>query len=211
MAAAALSGFSGLVLEPSGYQSPESALRAALRSELGAEPIVSRDGELWFFDLRGYAAALRRRLGASASGEIRAATLDPIRVGCSKGGLTLTGGSAAQPVTATLSAELPALEPAYGTLSTRLDEGPAEPLEQAGGTAVLSRPVLLKGGSSTVRFLATGPVPARGVIDVTAATLTARAYQPLISSAPARILAGYPSPPCQVHPGPSPQPPALLP
>jgi phosphoglycerol transferase len=211
VAAAALSGFKGLVLEPSGYQSPEGALRAALRSQLGSEPVVSRDGQLWFFDLRGYAAGLRRRLGASASGEIRAATLDPLRVGCSKGGLTLTGGSAAQPVTATLSAELSTPEPGYGRLSTRLDEGPVEALGQVGPTGVLSRPVLLKGGSSTVRFLATGPVPAKGVIDVTAATLTARAYQPLISSAPARILAGYPSPPCQVHPGPSPQPPAQVP
>ncbi len=206
VAAAALSGFSGLVLEPSGYQTPEPVLRAALIAQLGSEPLVSRDGQLWFFDLRPYAQGLRPRLGLAAQGAIRSATLDPLRVRCSKAGLTLTGGSATRPLTATLSADVSGLEPAYGTVSARLGDGPAEPLLRAPNTAVLSRPITLRGGSSTVRFLATGPVPAKGFIDVTAATLTASAYQPLISNAPARILAGYPSPPCQVHPGPSPQP-----
>ncbi len=194
------------MIEPSGYQTAPGLLRARLREQLGSEPLVSRNGELWFFDLRPYAGRLRLRLGNGVLRQVRAATLDPLRVGCSQTGLTLSGGSAAEPVSATLTAELAGLEPGFGTVSAQVGDGVAEPVTQAAGTGTLSRQVRLAGGTGTVKFLATGPVPRGGFIDVTAATLTAQAYEPLTSSGRPTILAGFPSPTCQVHPVPSPQP-----
>lgn len=204
--AASLSGFEGLVIEPSGYEVPPAALRSALLAQLGEQPLVSRDGQLWFFDLRPYAARLRRTLGERGRREVRAATLDPLRVKCSSKGLTLSGGSASQPITATLTVSLSGLEPAFGGLTVRFPDGVVERVARTAGSAVIDHRLRLTGGSSTVQFLARMPVPAADSVQVQAATLTAQAYEPLMSSPASPIEAGYPPPTCQVHPGPSPQP-----
>jgi len=206
VAGASLSGFSGLVIEPQGYNVPAAALRDALRAQLGQEPLVSHDGELWFYDLRPYAARLARTLGERRRAEVRDATLHPLRVKCSSAGLTITGGAAAQPITATLTATLSGLEPAFGAISARYPDGTVERVSAAGEGAALRHQLRMAGGASTVQFLATMPVPAKGFIQVQAATLTAQAYPPLMPSPASTIMAGYPAPTCQVHPGLSPQP-----
>jgi phosphoglycerol transferase len=206
IAAASLSGFQGLVIEPSGYQVSPAALLSALRTQLGQEPLVSRDGQLWFFDLRPYAARLGRMLGARGSQEVRSATLHPLRVKCSSAGLTLSGGSPSQPITATLTANLSGLEPAFGTLIARFPDGAEQRIATVVPSAAIDHTLRLSGGSSTVKFLARMPLGAADSIQVQAATLTAQAYKPLTSSPASPIEAGYPPPTCQVHPGPSPQP-----
>jgi hypothetical protein len=205
VAAASLSGFQGLVIEPSGYALAPAALLSTLRAQLGEQPLVSRDGQLWFFDLRSYAARLGRSLGARGRQEVRQATLDPLHVRCSSAGLTLSGGSASQPITATLTASLSGLQAAYGALLVRFPDGAEQRLPTASGNAAIDHELRLTGGSSTVQFLARTPGPAADSIQVQAATLTAQAYKPLASSPASPIEAGYPSPTCQVHPGPSPQ------
>jgi phosphoglycerol transferase len=205
VAAASLSGFQGLVIEPSGYALAPAALLSALRAQLGEQPLVSRDGQLWFFDLRSYAARLGRSLGARGRQEVRQATLDPLRVKCSSAGLTLSGGSTSQPITATLTASLSGLQPAFGALLVRFPDGAEQRLATAVGSTTIDHELRLTGGSSTVQFLARTPGPAADSIQVQAATLTAQAYRPLASSPASPIEAGYPPPTCQVHPGPSPQ------
>jgi hypothetical protein len=206
VAATSLSGFSGLVIEPTGYSVPALTLRGALRAQLGEEPLVSRDGELWFFDLRPYAARLAGMLGAQRQMEVRKATLYPLRVKCSSAGLTLSGGSPSRPITATLTADISNVEPAFGALTARFPDGSVERVPAAVGSGAIDHQVRLTGGSRTVQFLARKPVPATGGVQVQAATLTAQAYKPLTSSPASAIMAGYPPPTCQVHPGPSPQP-----
>ncbi|MGO9760885.1 MAG: hypothetical protein ACLP1Q_06470 [Solirubrobacteraceae bacterium] len=204
--AASLTGFEGLVIEPSGYAVPQAALRNALRAQLGEQPLVSRDGQLWFFDLRPYAARLGRMLGERGRREVRRSTLYPLRIKCSSTGLTLSGGSASQPITATLTASLSGLEPAFGGLIVRFPDGAVQRIPASVGSAAIDQQLRLTGGSSTVQFHATMPVPGADSVQVQAATLTAQAYKPLMSSPASPIEAGYPPPTCQVHPGPSPQP-----
>ncbi len=206
VAAASLSGFQGVVIEPSGYQVPAATLLSALRAQLGEQPLISRDREMWFFDLRPYAARLERTLGERGGQEVRQATLDPLRVKCSSAGLTLSGGSTSGPITATLTASLSGLEPAFGALLVRFPDGAEQSIPTSGASAAIHHELRLAGGSSTVRFLTRTPVPAADSIQVQAATLIAQAYRPLTSSPASTIEAGYPPPTCQAHPGLSPQP-----
>ncbi len=211
VAAASLSGFEGLVIEPSGYQVSPAVLRGALRAQLGEQPLVSRGGDLWFFDLRPYATRLKRTLGERAEGEVRRATLYPLRVTCSSAGLTLSGGSRSQPVAATLTVDLTGLEPAFGGLTARFPDGATQRLATAAGSAQITHRLRLSGGSRTVQFVATVPVPAADSVQVQAATLTSQAYGSLTHIAPSPTMAGYPPPTCHVHPGYSPQQPTAAP
>jgi phosphoglycerol transferase len=211
IAAASLSGFEGLVIEPSGYQVPPAVLRSALSGQLGEQPLVSRGGDLWFFDLRPYAAQLSRTLGERAQGEVRRATLYPLRVRCTSAGLTLSGGSRSQPVAATLTVALTGLEPAFGTVSARFPDGTEQRVVASAGNAEIAHRLRLSGGSRTVQLVATVPVPAADSVQVQAATLTSQAYGSLTHIPASPIMAGYPPPTCHVHPGYSPQPPTAAP
>jgi phosphoglycerol transferase len=211
VAAAALSGFEGLVIEPSGYQVSPAVLRSALRAQLGEPPLISRGGDVWFFDLRPYAAQLKHTVGEQAQGEVRRATLYPLRVKCTSAGLTLSGGSRSQPITATLTVGLTGLEPAFGTVIARLPDGTEQQLAPAAGSAAITHRLQLSGGSRTVEFVATVPVPAADSVQVQAATLTSQAYGSLTHIPASPIMAGYPPPTCHVHPGYSPQPPTAAP
>ena len=203
VSAASLSGFEGLVIEPSGYQVSPGALRAALAAQLGEQPLVSGDGDLWFYDLRSYGALLRTKLTVSAREQVKAATLHPLRVSCTGTGLALSGGSPGQPVTATLTAELTGLEPSLLPLLVRFPDG----FERTVGSTVsatLVHRVRLAGGSSTVQLLTATPTPGTYRVQIQAATLTAQAFGSIAPSTASSILAGYPPPPCQVQPGYSP-------
>ncbi|HEY1457521.1 MAG TPA: hypothetical protein VGF15_03285 [Solirubrobacteraceae bacterium] len=204
LAGASLSGFQGLVIEPNGYQVSPAALLSALRAQLGEYPLVSRYGGLWFFDLRPYTARLQSMLGPSRSREVREATLYPLRVRCNRGGLTLSGGSPSRPITATLTARLSGLEPVFGGLIARFPDATTQLVRAASSGAQIDHRLLLDGGSRTVQFLARMPVPGAYDVQVGAPTLTAQAYGSLAPSPASPIMAGYPPPTCQVHPGYSP-------
>ncbi len=83
-------GFDGLWVEPGGYSVPRAeALRSQLTNLLGQPPLVSRQGDLWFFDLRPYARRLRATHSVAALAALRTATLTPLRVACRGNGVTL--------------------------------------------------------------------------------------------------------------------------
>jgi phosphoglycerol transferase len=211
VAAASLSGFQGLVLQPSGYQVDPGVLIRALRAQLREEPVISPQGDLWFFDLRPYAARLERSLGASVTQGIRTATLDPLRAQCTASGLTLEGGSASGPVSATLTANVSGLNPLLGPLVVSFPDGSTQSIPAAAGGAAIGRPLRLEGAPRQVRFLTTRPVPGPYRVQVQAVTLTAAAFGPLIGGPASSIQAGYLPPTCEVHPELSPRPPAGTP
>jgi len=211
VAAASLSGFQGLVIEPGGYQIAPGVLLSTLRAMLGEDPSISPQGDLWFFDLRPYAARLGRLLGGPAEQEVRLATLDPLRVGCAGSGLTLGGGSASRPMTATLTASVTGVNPLLGPLTVTFPDGSAQVIPAAAGGAAIAHKLRLEGRSGEVMFLTSKPVPGAYTVKVLAATLTPRAYGPLTPGSASSIQAGYPPPTCEVHPAQSPQPRTLAP
>jgi hypothetical protein len=182
-------------------------LRAALQHQLGVTPLVSGDHELWFFDLRPYAARLRGLLGPAARAAVRAATLHPLRVSCSGRGITLSGGSNRSPVPATFTAQVSGLDPTLGPLLVRFPDGSIAPVVANEGVAEIRHALFVPVRTGPLQFLTTTSVPASYDVQVDAATLTAEAYQPLMPAGRPSIQAGYPSPTCQLHPGLSPRTP----
>ena len=74
--AVAAAGFAGVWVDPAGFSSQKaSRVRSALQSVLGVSPLVSPDGDLWFYDLRPYLAALERTLTAGQISALRERTL----------------------------------------------------------------------------------------------------------------------------------------
>ena len=90
---------------------------------------------------------------------MRRATLYPLRMKCSSAGLTLSGGSRSQPVTATLTVALTGLEPAFGTVIARFPDGTEQRIAAAAGSAEIAHRLRLSGGSQhgTVRCDGAGP------------------------------------------------------
>jgi phosphoglycerol transferase len=200
VAAAALSGFQGLVIEPSAYPVAPSSLMKQLTAQLGQAPLLSRDGAFWFFDLRPYTARLHQTLGTTRAQQVRDATLHAPRVNCSRAGLTLTGGSPSRPVPATFSATLSGVEPLQGPLRVRFPDGSQQAFPAPITNTPISERVVLAGRPGAIRFALPGPIPPAYTLQVTAATLTPQAFEPLAAISSSQIMAGYPSPPCQVHP-----------
>jgi phosphoglycerol transferase len=79
MAAAAVTGFKGLVLELAQYPDARPVV-TDFRRILGVEPIVSRDARLVFFDIRPYAARLRAAHSPSALETLARSVLRPARI-----------------------------------------------------------------------------------------------------------------------------------
>lgn len=92
--AVAAEGLQGLWLDPAGFEpATASRVQAALRSLLREAPLESSDHDLWFFDLRPYAARLRRSLAPALLALLRVRTLHPLRSVCAPGGLKLINPS----------------------------------------------------------------------------------------------------------------------
>ncbi len=89
LASTAAAGFDGVWLDPAALP-PAKARRAeaALHSLLAA-PLLSPDRDLWFFDLRPYAARLRRFTSPARVSRLRELTLHPLRTVCAPGGVTV--------------------------------------------------------------------------------------------------------------------------
>ena len=95
VASVAAVGFDGIWVDPAGFQAQKAQqVRSALRSLLGAAPLVSPDRDLWFFDLRPYRSRLERSEGAALA-LLRRRALYPLRTACARGGLTLVNPSGA--------------------------------------------------------------------------------------------------------------------
>lgn len=152
LAAAAAAGFSGLWVDPAGFEPAKAVrLRGALRAILGEAGIASPDGDLWFFDLRPYLARLARAHTGAEATLLRERSLHPLLSTCRRGGLELVNPGRA-PVAATLSVrladpptvhELPALSFPDGRVSEQTGSSPVtvlERLELAPGRTVIADP-----------------------------------------------------------------------
>ncbi len=182
VAAVAAAGFDGIWIDPAGFE-PAKARRvlAALRGLLGAAPLVSPDGDLWFFDLRRYRARQQRSHPAAQLSRLRELTLSPLRTVCQTDGLALFNPSAT-PRPATLKVALAA----SGTSSDaiRLTYPDGRVTESAGpAQLVVERHLSLASGPSVVRVA--GVSPQHGFSpQVLDATLTDDAARPFVGSGP---------------------------
>ena len=90
VAGAAAAGFDGIEVDLSGYPGTlGDRLRQQLHSVLGVAPLISHAGDLLFYDLRAYAARLRASHPAASVTALRSAVLDPLRLTCATGRLTI--------------------------------------------------------------------------------------------------------------------------
>jgi len=88
LAAVAASGFDGLWVDPAGfYPAAAQRIRAALLALLRQAPLVSPDHDLYFLDLRPYAARLRAAHSRAMVALLRRRTLHPLRAVCAAGGV----------------------------------------------------------------------------------------------------------------------------
>jgi len=152
LAAAGAAGFTGLWVDPAGFEPVKAArLRSALRVILGEAGVTSPDGDLWFFDLRPYLARLARAHTGAEATLLRERSLDPLLSACHSGGLELVNPGSA-PVAATLRVrladpptvhELPALSFPDGRVSEQAGSSPVTVLERltlAPGRTVIADP-----------------------------------------------------------------------
>ena len=122
VASAAAAGFDGVWVDPAGFEPAKAArVLSGLRGLLGVSPLVSRDRDLWFFDLRPFRGRLERTHPAAALARLRASTLRPLRATCTAGGLALEN-----PQTSPVAAALAVHVVGGGTRSRRLVLRPGE-------------------------------------------------------------------------------------
>ena len=196
VAAASLSGFSGLVIYPRAYASTSSTLRAELERQLSEPPLVSSGGATWFFDLRRYATSLEARLGSVRAAAVRRSTLHPLAAGCADDAITLENPSGIEARRAAFAVELSGTS--TGTpLVLSFPGGVQEHVPALGSAPTTVRAeVTVPPGKSRVRVLSTAPVRAASSLQATNATLTDPALAGLPAGPPNPVLAGYPAPPC---------------
>ena len=196
VAAASLSGFSGLVIYPRAYATTSTTLRAELERQLSEPPLVSSGGSTWFFDLRRYATSLEARVGSAHAAAVRRSTLHPLAVGCVDDTITLENPSAVEARRAAFAVELSGTSTGTPVVLS-LPGGVQEPVPPLGPAPTTVRAeVTVPPGKSRVRVLSTAPVRAAGSLQATNATLTDPALAGLPAGPPNPVLAGYPAPPC---------------
>jgi phosphoglycerol transferase len=194
LAAAGAAGFSGLWVDPAGFE-PAAAMRlhATLRAILGEPGLLSPDGDLWFFDLRPYLARLARAHTGAEAALLRHRSLYPLRSLCRRGALELLNpGSSA--VAATLSVrlahpptlhEVPVQSFPDGRVSEQAGSAPVTVLERLTlppGRMVIGDP-RAPGGATQVLYSS-----------LTDARLTSYAHGPDGSST---LVPGLTGPPCE--------------
>ena len=102
LAAAGAAGFSGLWVDPAGFEpAAASACTPRCGRLLGEPGLLSPDGDLWFFDLRPYLARLARAHTGAEAALLRHRSLYPLRSVCRRGALELLNPGASA-VAATL-------------------------------------------------------------------------------------------------------------
>jgi len=197
LAAAVAAGFEGLWVDPAGFEpAVVPALHANLRSLLEEEGLISPDGDLWFFDLRGYAARLRRAHSASELALLRRRTLHPLRAECVAGGLALTNPGRSS-VAATLAVRLAHAQQAPETAPTVYPDGRVS--EPAGTAPVtLERRISLTPGRTVIPDpRANGPAgPDTQVLYASLTDETLRTFARAPTGSSSTIVAGLTGPPC---------------
>ena len=197
--AAVAAGFDGLWVEPGGYSPTRAvALQGVLNRLLGETPLVSEQGDLWFYDLRPYGQRMRAAHAAAQIAALRTATLTPLRTSCAGHGVTLFNPA---PVaeTATFSMVLQAEANGRGNLRLRYPDGHRARFVLTGGPALVRRRLTVPPGTSLIAMTAAGS-PHR--VDVRQATLDGSAFAPWATGA---AVAGAPpsgllAPPCVYRP-----------
>jgi hypothetical protein len=76
----AATGFGGIYIDRRGYGDNGQHVEGVLRQVLASRPLVSPNGRLSFFDLRPFAASLRRKEGSAQIKRLRESTLYPVAI-----------------------------------------------------------------------------------------------------------------------------------
>jgi phosphoglycerol transferase len=192
LASAAAAGFAGIWVDPQGYpQDGGRQVSGALRTLLAGAPLVSAAGDLWFFDLRGYAARLVRGHDAAQLAALRQTTLSPLRASCGDGGLVFFNPNPTARE-ATLSVSLAG----SGPVRLAYPDGRSAQVSTGANPVSVSERLRISPGTSTVRVSAPG---ASGV-QVLSASLTDDSYLPFAGDRrpAAQTPAGLLGPPCPI-------------
>jgi hypothetical protein len=204
LAAAAVDGFQGLWVDPHGYSTTvRPRLAPVLTKLLGVAPLRSPAGDLLFFDLRPFATALALAHSAAQRQELRAHTLNPVRIACGSSGLEVENPSPT-PRMATLQLRISMPGPKRMTLEIHYPGGESETRTLTTKPVRLSRSLTVLPGSTTIGFSLSGsPAPGARRIEgprIEQPTLTEQALVPF--ETPPRglpggsIEAGFAPPPC---------------
>jgi phosphoglycerol transferase len=172
---AAASGFQGLVVNLSGYPNQVQLVRT-LRDVVGRPPFSSPFGDLLFYDLRPLAHHLQAALSSEELSSLRTAVLEPLRLNCAPGRLTIdnpSGGFRQATLTASASQAV-----SVGGVPAQPRQGVVRvPLTLAPGTTEL-------GLSGSMGAGLTGP------------TLLEPAFGPVARGPGSSVLSGIVGPPC---------------
>jgi hypothetical protein len=187
----AAAGFDGVVVDLAGYPGTEAQLEATLRRVTGTAGRPSADGSLVFYDLRPLQRRLRASHSAAQVAALRTAVLDPLRVTCGTGRLTVVnpGGG---PVAATVTAQVAG--GGAGSISALTVDGRSVAVGPDGS---LRAPVTLPRGQSAVTIH--GPAGAPATLHLVAPAVIASAFQPFASlrGAGDSLMTGIVGPPCR--------------
>jgi phosphoglycerol transferase len=165
----AAAGFDGVYVDRFGYSDDAVALEAQLRATMQVSPRISPDHRVSFFDLRPYAARLRRSHPRSELLTVRQATLFPVRLEWGSGFASGSGrGDLRQRSARDARAELRLVNPSSSARDVTLEatlEGPPGRLAEltiAWGDGGASEHVTARPGGTRVRHrlkLAPGSTP----------------------------------------------------
>jgi phosphoglycerol transferase len=204
LAAAAVDGFQGLWVDPHGYGADaRPRLAPVLEKLLGVVPLRSPAGDLLFFDLRPFAAALLRAHGATLTQELRSHTLSPVRIACGASGLEVDNPSPT-PRVATLQMRISMPGPKPMTLLIQYPGGESETRTLTTKPVTISRRMTVLPGATTIGFSLLGaPAPGARRIEgprIEEPTLSEPALAPFETSPGGlpggSIQAGFAPPPC---------------
>ncbi|MGH2912383.1 MAG: hypothetical protein ACRDJ3_07890, partial [Solirubrobacteraceae bacterium] len=204
LATAAADGFQGLWIDPHGYSAtvrPHLAL--VLRKLLGVSALRSPAGDLLFFDLRPFAAALARAHGATEMQGLRSYTLNPVRIACGSDGLEVTNLSTT-PRSLTFQMRISMPGPKPMTVLIHYPGGQSETRKLTARPVKISRHTTILPGTTTIGFSLLGaPAPGARRIEgprIEQPTLTEQALAPFEMPPHglpgALIQAGFAPPPC---------------
>jgi phosphoglycerol transferase len=204
LAAAAVDGFQGLWVDPHGYSAEvRPRLAPMLEKLLGVAPLRSPAGDLLFFDLRPFAAALLRAHGTTQTQELRSHTLNPVRIACGSDGLEVDNPFPT-PRTAALQMRISMPGPKPMTVLIHYPGGESETRTLTTQPVKLVRSLTVLPGATTIGFSLLGsPAPGARRIEgprIEQPTLTEQALVPFETPPHGlpggSIQAGFAPPPC---------------
>ena len=171
LAEVAAAGFTGIYLDRRGYPGEWPKLESRLRGALGVAPLVSRNDQLSFFDLRPYSRRLRGHVSSATLRSLAFATLHPVETRWSDGFYPLEqsssetwhwAGSAAprlelvnelhRPRRVRFRSDLQPVSMSPATLVVRWPDGVSETIRLSGRMVHVDRTLRLRAGESTISF-----------------------------------------------------------